>query len=153
VVVHLTGYTRRIPTDKIQTLMQQQKKQQGFTLLEVLITIIIVAAASATTLGQMRGLMDLNKRMRRHHNDATLVLNTVAQSRQLKNDYQITQQTIDSITLQPKKKDYTINVKNFSTYPKTPSISLAYTPYQQYLLNQQYYSIILIQPGLINKSP
>jgi len=128
----------------------QQKQQRGFTILEVLITVIIVATASATLLGQIRGLMDLNKRMRKHQNIATELLNQAAELSQQEIEYQIINQTAESIILQPPQKDYTVKLNNFSTTAKTVSISQAYTPYQQYQLKQQNYKLTFIQPGISN---
>jgi len=128
----------------------QHKRQRGFTILEVLITVIIVATASATLLGQIRGLMDLNKRMRKHQNIATELLNQAAEIAQQTIDYQIVKQTAESITLQPSQKDYTVKLSNFSTQAKTISISQAYSPYQQYQLKQKNYKLIFIQPGISN---
>lgn len=129
------------------------RNPRGFTLIETLIALVVAATAAAVILSMVRGLRAGVEQEHAHEWDVLRLIN---------DSLRLAVVGVDEkrVVLEPKATDQLllrfdapelprVVVRNFSvTVPRVPPITLAYTPLQQFSLEQGIYTLTVIGPSL-----
>jgi len=110
---------------------------------------VIVAAASAAVLSHLRGLIDLNDRVREHQRRVSSLLSQVA----LLQAHDLAQAQLaikaDAARLSVPGLPLDIEVTNFTADGRdVPPIDQAYTPFQRFALGEERHRMTVVLPGL-----